>query len=156
MVLIVALIVIAVDRLAKYLVSLNLPEGAAFPLAGDILRITHVRNPGAAFGLFPNMQAVLITASAAVIVAIGVYYAGHKPLRPAIKVALGLELGGAIGNLIDRLVDGRVTDFIDVRIWPVFNVADAAVVCGVVLLVIGLAVADKRAEVQKSKVGDRS
>lgn len=156
MVLIVALIVIAVDRLAKYLVALNLPEGGTVALAGDILRITHVRNPGAAFGIFPNMQAVLIAASAAVIVAIGVYYAGYKPLRPAIKVALGLELGGAIGNLIDRLVDGRVTDFIDVRIWPVFNLADAAVVCGVVLLVAELALAEKRTEIQKSKAGDRS
>ncbi len=154
MVFIVAIVVIMADRLSKYLVALNLPEGASIPLAGELLRITHVRNPGAAFGILPNMQMVLIAASAAVIAAIAAYYAGHKPLRPAMKVALGLELGGAIGNLVDRLVYGRVTDFIDVRIWPVFNLADAAVVSGVAVLIFWFVAEEKKAGIKKTEVGD--
>lgn len=159
MVLFVAALVIAADQLTKYLVKIHLSEGASIPLIGNILRITHVRNPGAAFGMLPNMQVTLIIASAVFALAIAVYYFGHRhlghgPLNPIMKVALGLELGGAIGNLIDRLLIGRVTDFIDVRIWPVFNLADTAVVCGAALLVAGFALSKRAGDIRRTEVGD--
>ncbi|MEW5985916.1 MAG: signal peptidase II [Chloroflexota bacterium] len=134
---IVAGLVITIDHLTKLLVEAWLPLNttwAPFPALGDYFRLTHTSNTGAAFGLFPGGSPVFAAVAVGVALFILVYNyrleAGHTLLR----VALGLQLGGAMGNLIDRLRLGHVTDFFDFGPWPVFNVADLAVVTGVVLL----------------------
>lgn len=134
----VALLIIGLDQYTKHLVREGLELGTSHnPLSWlePIVTLTHVRNTGAAFGLFPGMQ-YFFAAVALVVVALIVVY--HKQLTDDsffLHMAFGLQLGGATGNLIDRILQGYVTDFIDFRVWPVFNVADSAVVVGTILLV---------------------
>lgn len=131
-----ALTILAADQFTKWLARTYLP---AFPdqsisVVGDVLRLTFVMNRGAAFGVLQDQNALFVVVSGVVIaVIIGSYR--YSPVRsPLLNLALGLQLGGAIGNLIDRLRLGYVVDFLDVAIWPVFNVADSAIVIGVCIL----------------------
>jgi signal peptidase II len=133
-------VVVALDQATKLLALRTLAPGESRPVIDGVLHWTLHRNPGAAFGLLPGFP-VVFTILAAVIAGVIVATA-WRPRPLASTVALGLVLGGAIGNLIDRLVRdpgpfrGHVVDFVDLRIWPAFNVADAAVVCGAILLAL--------------------
>ncbi|MDX1687973.1 MAG: signal peptidase II [Candidatus Promineifilaceae bacterium] len=137
--LLVAAAVIVVDHISKLYVESWLPlnrSWAPFPELAHLFRITHVTNTGAAFGLFPG-GSLFFTVIATVVAIFILYYnyqlpTGQHPLR----IALGLQLGGALGNLIDRLRLGHVTDFLDFGPWPVFNLADTSIVAGVVILAI--------------------
>lgn len=114
-----------------------MPVGDSIALVPGIVHITYVRNPGAAFSLLPNQQLVFLIVSIAVIISIIYYYWRTGVVDRLLTIALGLVLGGAAGNLIDRVVfAGRVTDFIDLRVWPIFNVADSAIVIGVMMLIV--------------------
>ena len=133
----VAALVIVIDHLSKLYIENWLPLNhtwAPFPELANYFRITHVSNTGAAFGLFPEGSLVFALIALIVGIVIIIYNyrlpSGHLLLR----VALGLQLGGALGNLIDRLRIGHVTDFLDFGPWPVFNVADMAIVSGVIIL----------------------
>jgi signal peptidase II len=95
-----------------------------------------VENTGVAFGLFRGMNWLFVIVAAVVIVLIVVYYRRLAAASWLLHVAFGLQLAGALGNQIDRVLRGHVTDFIDVRVWPIFNVADSAVVVGTTLLAI--------------------
>lgn len=127
------------DQLSKHWVKATLPLGRSLPEDG-VLRITHVANTGIIFGL-STWQAFLPFFSAlAIFLALFLYYRYFLFNRLLVGVALGLVLGGGIGNLIDRLRFGYVTDFIDLRIygdfsWPIFNLADSALVVGVGILI---------------------
>jgi signal peptidase II len=99
-----------------------------------LLYFTHVRNYGAAFGIMSNRTAFFVFITVAVVTIIVLTYQRLAAGRKMLRWGLALQLGGAMGNLIDRLRGGYVTDFIDLRVWPVFNVADIAIVAGVVLL----------------------
>lgn len=134
----IALLVIVLDHLTKWLVVRRLPFNHDVQIVGEWVMLTHIKNTGGAFGLFPGSTVPLIVVSsiASVIIAILSFRLRHDRAR---LVALGLILGGAIGNLVDRVRQGRVTDFIHVGIpdgprWPIFNVADSAVSIGVVML----------------------
>ena len=133
----IAALVLALDQLTKRWVSSSLPEGgwwSPLPGVGRIFRITHTTNSGAAFGIFPN-QGNFFVLVAMVVVLVIVLYHRHLPARGWwIRLSLGLQLGGAIGNLLDRLHYGYVVDFIDIGFWPIFNLADAAIVTGVSIL----------------------
>ncbi len=96
-----------------------------------------VQNTGAAFGLFKNSGIFLIIISIIVILAVFYYYK-KIPAKGFAPLFTGLILGGAVGNLIDRIALGFVRDFIDLRIWPAFNIADAALTVGVIGLVVYL------------------
>ncbi len=122
------------DQFSKVAIRRLLSPGQSISFLG-FFRLTHVDNPGAAFGLLPNHQLIFSIATLAVVIFIFFYYRRLKPHESSVKLALGLELGGAVGNLIDRIFLGQVTDFFDFRVWPVFNVADIAIVTG--LLVLG-------------------
>ena len=127
-------LVLALDQLTKQLVRANLELGESWPATG-LVRLTHGTNTGTAFGLFPNQTFVLVVAS---IVAIGFlvyFYRAHALPRPLLRLAIGLQLGGALGNLTDRLRTGAVVDFIDVGVWPIFNLADSSIVVGMTVLV---------------------
>ncbi len=141
-----ALLLVAADQLSKLWIRSNLDISESLFEVG-FFRLTRVHNSGAAFGLFQG-QSFLLTIIALVGVAALLLYAfffHHK--FPFLdnrlgKLALGLVLGGTVGNLIDRLHLGYVTDFIDVGIWPAFNIADSAIVVGTIILaysLIGLA-----------------
>ena len=127
-------VVLGLDQLSKQVVKSNLELGESWPAEG-FFRLTHGTNSGSAFGLFPNQTLILIVAS---IIAIGFlfyFYRAHMlPGRP-LRLAIGLQLGGALGNLIDRLKDGTVVDFLDVGPWPIFNFADSSIVVGMALLI---------------------
>lgn len=129
--------IIIVDHITKLFIEQWLPLNstwAPFPELAAVFRITHVSNTGAAFGLFPGGSPIF-TVIAIIVAGVIIFYnyqlAGKQTL---LRLALGLQLGGATGNLIDRLRLGHVTDFLDFGPWPVFNVADASIVAGVVIL----------------------
>ena len=132
--LLVSLLVIGADQLSKYLVRANMELGQSIPSEG-IVRLTYTTNTGGAFGLFAN-QTFLLSVTAVVGIAVLVLYLRYLPLGSTLlRLGLGLDLGGAVGNLIDRVRLGEVTDFIDVGFWPVFNLADSAIVVGTFLIV---------------------
>ena len=125
---------VAADQLAKVWVQTFLAPGESVALIGPILRLTHVRNSGAAFGLLAGQGPVFMVATAAVLALAVAWTLRSGALRAGTVAGLGLVSGGALANLVDRLRQGAVVDFIDVGLWPVFNLADAAIVTGVGLL----------------------
>jgi signal peptidase II len=140
-----AALVLLVDQVSKYFVTAWLEEGQSWdirPWLAPFFRVTYVTNTGVSFGLFPQWGRFAIVVAAVVIVAIIVYYRHLPDGQWLIRIALGLQLGGAIGNnLVDRLRQGYVVDFIDLnfwplRNWPIFNLADTAVVAGVTVLAL--------------------
>jgi signal peptidase II len=138
--LLIAGIVVASDQLTKSWIIANLLPGDSLPEIGP-LTITHIWNTGSAFGLFTD-QAFLLTIIAIIgLAVILLFFRYLKQSGILISFTLGLVFGGALGNLIDRLLLGHVTDFIYVRIWdkvfwPAFNIADASISIGVILLAI--------------------
>ena len=129
-----AVLIFGVDHLTKWLVETNIPLhgsiGAKAPVSID-----NVRNSGAAFGLFPQFHWLYLVVAA--IVGAYILYAGHRFGASWWRQAvLGLILGGAVSNGVDRLINGYVVDFVDVHWWPVFNLADSAIVVGVIIAVI--------------------
>jgi signal peptidase II len=137
--------VVLLDQLSKRWIERNVPlyeSLVPFPALEDFFTITHFTNTGAAFGLFRDQNILFVAIAAVVVLSIFVYsrYLPHDKLL--VQVALGLQLGGAIGNnLFDRVRLGHVTDFLYFRRlpiinqpWPAFNVADMAIVTGVILL----------------------
>lgn len=135
----VALLVLAADQLSKLWVRANLFPGESVPKEG-IFRLTHVTNKGIIFGLSAHPALSLILPILVVAVVLFLYYRYPVFHSGSVKIALGLVIGGSLGNLVDRIRLGYVTDFIDVRIWgdfhwPAFNLADLALVVGIVLFV---------------------
>lgn len=132
------LIVIAtflVDQLSKIIIQSLLGRGESIPVLPPLFYLTYVLNPGAAFGILANQTVLFIVAA---ILAIGGVMAGYRRLpagRILLHLGLGLTVGGAAGNLADRLRFGQVVDFLDFRVWPVFNLADTAIVIGAGLLI---------------------
>lgn len=129
-----AALILALDQASKYLVRANLALGESIPSQGW-LRLTHISNTGASFGLFSGRSFALAITGAIGILALALYYKYLSSRGALIRAALGLQLGGATGNLIDRLRLGYVTDFFDVGAWPVFNLADSGIVVGVALVI---------------------
>jgi signal peptidase II len=127
------------DRLTKVWAERALAGEPPIEVIPGVLRLTYTTNSGGAFGL--GQSAPWLFAGATILVSGVIIAASMRLGRRSLAVALGLVLGGALGNLTDRAVNGaglsgRVTDFIDLRVWPVFNVADMAVVAGALLLAL--------------------
>ncbi len=129
--------VVTMDRLTKILFTGILQPGESLPVINKVFHFTLVHNTGIAFGLFKDNGAVffIIPVMAAVLLGYNVYYY-HKvgELDRWYVLGFALILGGAIGNLMDRVMFGHVIDFIDLRIWPVFNVADSAITVGACMI----------------------
>jgi len=133
------LAIVLFDRLSKNFFSglLDLNESISF--IPNFLRFTLVHNTGIAFGFFKDCGAVFIIIPVILtgLLVYNVYYYRHSPnLSRIYIVAFSLILGGAIGNLIDRIFLGYVIDFIDFRVWPVFNVADSAITIGAAIILL--------------------
>lgn len=127
--------VFILDRLTKDAVARNLAPGETREVIADYVRITHVQNTGAAFGLLPERTTLLSVLSVAAVLVILYYYRQLRSDSPLIATTLGLQLGGAFGNLLDRLTQGYVVDFVDIGVGPyrywAFNVADSSIVVGI-------------------------
>ncbi len=130
----IAIIVIALDQWTKSLVRGNLYYGEVWDQEFGPLRIIHVWNSGAAFGILQGATPFLIIMSIFGLGAIVLYYVYPPMDHGLIRIALGMQLGGAIGNLIDRVRLGHVTDFIDVGGFPTFNVADSCISVSIVIV----------------------
>ena len=136
-------IIIVMDQWTKWLVRTHLPfQGTWLPdwleWLSPYARIVNWSNSGAAFGTFQNGNSVFTALAILVIIAILYYYPRVEASDWTLRLAMGMQLGGAAGNLIDRLLMQRVTDFIAVGTFPVFNVADASISVGVVVLLLGV------------------
>ncbi len=129
--LVVLIVTLMADQATKGLVTRSMSPGQSIPDDG-IARLTYVVNSGSAFGLFPDQTLLLTLASVVGIGVLLVFYRTHPVDSRMLRFSLGLQLGGAMGNLIDRVRLGHVVDFIDVGSWPVFNLADSAIVVGLI------------------------
>lgn len=128
-----AALVLLGDQLTKSVaVHYLLPLGSV-PLAA-FLHLTYVENRGAAFGVLQNQTLFFVVVGLVVVGALALSYRYLPGGSPPLNACLGFQLGGALGNLVDRLRQGYVVDFVDLTWWPVFNVADAAIVVGVCVL----------------------
>jgi len=127
-------LVFVVDRVTKTLVQGSVPFGSEVSVVDHVVGITNVHNSGAAFGIAPALAGIFLIASIAVSIGLAVYVF-RNPGSEWTFGLLGLIMGGTVGNGYERLFNGTVTDFINFHFWPVFNVADAAVSTGVVLLI---------------------
>jgi len=129
------------DQVTKLIVRSNIALGdiwSPWPWLTKYARIAHIKNTGAAFGMLPSFSDVITIISIFVIIAILYYFPRLPHDQWLLRLALGLQMGGALGNLTDRLRQGYVTDFISVWRFPVFNIADASISIGVAILIISM------------------
>ena len=123
------------DQIVKRIVSLNMKAGETIPIIQNAFHITYILNPGAAFGILENERVFFIIAGVLVL-ALGVYLLPKlKKQEKLIRFGSIFLLAGAVGNLIDRIRNGLVIDFIDFRVWPVFNIADIAICSGTFFII---------------------
>lgn len=140
--------VVVLDRVTKFFFSDLLSLGESLPVIRNVLHMTLVHNTGIAFGLFKNQGVVfiIIPIIAVILLVYNIYYYRRSAdeLSQTYIIAFSLILGGAMGNLFDRIFYGHVIDFIDFRIWPVFNIADSAITIGAILVAVKCMPIDKR------------
>jgi signal peptidase II len=135
----IALLVVAADQLSKWWIRSNLALEETLVDYG-FFRVIRVQNSGAAFGIFqghPLIFTVIDFLGIAVFLFLALFWSRRWPFldRMWVRSGIGLILGGTIGNLIDRLRVGQVTDFLDFKIWPAFNMADSSITVGVIILI---------------------
>lgn len=138
--------VFIVDRITKSIVINHIFMGQSMKVIPGIFNFTLVLNTGTAFGLFKGQRIIFILFSFAVIGAIVGYILKHKEMNSVFTWALGLILGGAAGNLLDRIAHGCVIDFLDFRVWPVFNIADSCITIGVAILILNMWATNSRSK----------
>ncbi|WP_026689976.1 signal peptidase II [Alteribacter aurantiacus] len=146
----IAIIVIIVDQFTKWLVVQNMELRQSIPIIENVFHLTSHRNAGAAFGMLQGQMWLFFIATIAVLIIVPYYIQKEGKNNPLFGITMGLVLGGAIGNFIDRLLFGEVVDFLDVYIgtynFPIFNVADSALVVGVGMLIIYVFKEEKKQE----------
>ncbi len=133
-----AFFIVLTDQLTKFLIKSNFQLNESVPIIKNIFHLTYINNFGAGFGILQQQRWILIFISVAVIGTIFYYLGRIKEKELLLQVLAGFILGGTMGNLIDRAFYGYVTDFLDFRIWPVFNLADSFVTIGIAGLIICL------------------
>ena len=146
--------IIILDQISKAYIRANFLENvdmwAPWSWLLPYARIVHVSNTGVAFGLFQG-QGMIFAILAVIVSAAIIYYFPQVPSNDlTLRLAMGLQLGGAVGNLIDRLVQGYVTDFISVGTFPVFNIADSSITIGVFVLILGVWIQEQREKKRQS------
>jgi signal peptidase II len=155
-----AVLVVVLDQMTKRMAEDRLRGQRSVPLLDDILRLTYVENRGAAFGLLQDQTTFFVLVGLLVIGVIAMSYRYLPRSGFMLHLALGLMLGGAIGNLVDRVRQGYVVDFVDfgyrANWWPVFNVADSAIVIGVALMALNALSPTTEQQSPASRAGDAS
>lgn len=140
-------IIIAIDQYTKSIVRQNLALGESWvPVdwLAPYARVLHWYNTGVAFGLFQGGGIIFILLPLVIVIGMLVYFPRIPDDDWTLRLALSLQLGGALGNLIDRITIGHVTDFISVGRFPVFNVADSAITIGVIVLILGVYIQERK------------
>jgi signal peptidase II len=138
----IALAAVVADQVTKHVVATNLQLGDSLHVVGPFA-IRHVQNSGIAFGLFASATPAVIVLTAVAVAWMLVYFARSGARHPVLPIALGLVIGGSVSNLADRVRLGFVTDFLDFRYWPAFNLADSFIVIGVAILLSALLLAER-------------
>jgi len=138
----IAVAALAADQLTKHVVASRLALDDDVRVLGP-LSIHHVQNSGIAFGLFSSATPVVIVLTGLAVAWMLAFFARSGARHPLLPVSLGLVIGGSLSNLIDRVRLGHVTDFLDLRFWPAFNLADSFIVVGVAILLATLVAADR-------------
>ena len=165
LVLAVAAVILVLDQWTKELIRQSIPDYTSIipiPALGEYFIFEHVHNYGAAFGILQNQSNLFAVIAVVVSVAMLVYVYRLPPEARMVRVLLGLILGGALGNLIDRLNQGYVTDFVKMGIpgvyyWPNYNIADSAIVVGVIAMGLYVVLDDLRKQRQQTNaVAERS
>ncbi len=133
----IASMVVVIDQLIKYVVHQTMQLGQTIPLCG-ILKLTYVRNTGAAFSLFIGFSPYLAVVGVIVVLAVICFHYRLPAKRYDLQSGLAFILGGSLGNLIDRVFRSYVIDYLDITIWPVFNFADIMINAGVILIIFRL------------------
>lgn len=139
--------IIALDQISKAVIRQNIALGDAWspwPWLMPYARLVHWYNTGVAFGMFQGMGGVFSVVAVAVSIAIVYYFPRVDPKDWTLRLAMGLQMGGALGNLIDRVSLGHVTDFISVGNFAVFNIADACITVGVAVLLLGIYLQERK------------
>jgi len=140
----VAALTFVADQVSKQAVKANMQPGDVILLIPPVLDLHYITNRGVAFGLFSRFGDVFVPVALVIMTVIFSYYRSLRTRRLWLRIALGLQLGGALGNLLDRVRFGSVVDFLDFHVdainfhWPVFNVADSAICVGVAILLVCL------------------
>ncbi|HLE78412.1 MAG TPA: signal peptidase II [bacterium] len=147
--------IVLADQAVKALVGRLLPLGDSVPLIPGIVALTHVRNTGIAFGMAGGVPVAVPGAIALTFLFLLFYNRPRWTRPPLARAALALLAGGAVGNLVDRVRVGAVIDYLDVFVWPVFNLADLAVTTGSALLILAL-IPRREPEGAASRRGARS
>jgi signal peptidase II len=140
---VVALAAVGADQLTKAIVTSRLGLYDEVHVVGP-LSIHHVQNSGIAFGLFASATSLVILLTSAAVAWMLYFFARSGARHPVLPVALGLVIGGSASNLVDRVRLGHVTDFLDFKFWPAFNLADTFIVVGVAVLLLALIASDPR------------
>ena len=138
----VAAAALVADQVTKHIVTHTLALDDSVHVIGP-LSIHHVQNSGIAFGLFSSATAVVTVVTAAAVIWMLTFFARAGSRHPVLPAALGLLIGGSVSNLLDRIRLHHVTDFIDLKWWPAFNLADTFIVVGVAILLVALVATDK-------------
>ena len=131
----IGILVFIIDQLVKHLVVSTMHLGQSLPVIKGIFHITYVLNPGAAFGMLEHQRWFFIVVALAAVLLGAAFYKKLQQESFLMRSGAGLLLGGAVGNLADRIQSGLVVDFLDFRIWPVFNIADIAICAGAGILI---------------------
>lgn len=137
-ILLLSLAIIIVDQWTKYYIEHTMTLGMSIPIIPDIFHITYILNAGAAFGILEHQTELLVFIALIMITTLIYFYNRIPRTLRLLHFGLGLLAGGSIGNVIDRVRTGYVVDFFDFRIWPIFNIADIAIVCGVSSIILTL------------------
>lgn len=134
----IGILVFIIDQLVKHLVVSTMHLGQSLPVIKGIFHITYVLNPGAAFGMLEHQRWFFIVVALAAVLLGVAFYKKLQQESFLMRSGAGLLLGGAVGNLADRIQSGLVVDFLDFRIWPVFNIADIAICAGAGMLIFDI------------------
>ena len=134
----IGILVFIIDQLVKHLVVSTMHLGQSLPVIKGIFHITYVLNPGAAFGMLEHQRWFFILVALAAVLLGAAFYKKLQQESFLMRSGAGLLLGGAVGNLADRIQSGLVVDFLDFRIWPVFNIADIAICAGAGILIFDI------------------
>jgi signal peptidase II len=149
----VALSIFILDQLTKAIIRDWLAVGESWPDDDWLVKLTHVTNSGAAFGILQG-QGLFLTVTAVIAIGAIVFYYAYPPLEHGlVRIAMGLLLGGAFGNLVDRVRFGEVTDFVDFPRYPEFNVADSSIVIGLVIIAGFFALSERALRESKTDGG---
>lgn len=127
--------IVVLDQAVKFLVYSNMLPETSIPVFGNIFSITYIQNSGAAFGILENQRSFFIVVTLLILICGIYFYPALRHKSSDLNFGAALLFGGAVGNLIDRIRFGIVIDYFDIHFWPIFNIADMAIVAGVIIII---------------------